>query len=53
MNINKVAMELRESMADPMQRRVAKATIDWVEDRSPVGKVIIDLLEKAENGDFK
>lgn len=53
MDIDKVDAELHDIMANPLQRKVAKALIDWIEDRSPVGKVVIDLLEKAENGNFR
>ena len=52
MNHNTVIQELHESMADPLSRKLAKAVIGWIEDRSPMGRLIIDLLEKAENGNF-
>jgi len=53
MNVNKVIDELHDLMADPLQRQSAKAIMDRVESRTPIGKITVYLLEMAENGDFK
>lgn len=53
MNTNKVIHELLVIMEDPFQNDIAHATIDRIENHSPIGKLLIHLLEKAENGDFK
>jgi len=53
MNLQTVVFELREMMADPLLRESAKAIADRIEDGTPTGKIIISLLEVAENGGFR
>lgn len=53
MDEEKVVSELREMMADPLLRASAKVIADRIEDGTRTGKIIISLLEVAENGGFK
>lgn len=49
----KVMLYLYGLMEEPKQIRIAKAIADRIGGNTQVGKVIMLLLEKAENGDFK
>ena len=49
----KLMLYLYSFTEDKKQIRIAKAIADRISSNNPIGKVIMSLLEKAENGDFK
>ena len=49
----KVMLHLYSLSEDKKQIRIAKAIADRISNDNPIGKVIMSLLQKAENGDFK
>lgn len=49
----KVIWELRERMADPFQKEICEHLEDRINQESPLGKLFIDMLRMAENGEFK
>ncbi|MCK4797885.1 MAG: hypothetical protein KAT05_10905 [Spirochaetes bacterium] len=49
----KVMLYLYSFTEDKKEIRIAKAIADRISRNNPIGKVIMSLLEKAENGDFK
>lgn len=49
----KVMLYLYGFSEDPKQVRISKAIADRIAGNSPAGKVIMLLLQKAENGEFK
>lgn len=54
MNISKVLYELSERTADPFESQQCMKLIESIENKkSRMGKIIIQLLESAENGDYK
>lgn len=53
MDKQKVLNELGERTADPMSAEACKAVIGWIDNNRPMGKLILDLLAFAENGNFK
>lgn len=54
MDKRKLLYELSERTADPIQSQQCMRLIESIEDeRSRMGKTIMELLTAAENGDFK
>ncbi len=53
MNKKKVLYELGECTANPFESQLSMKLIDSIENESPMGKIIIRLLEYAESGVFK
>ena len=53
MNEEKVIFEIQELMCDPLQYEVGKHIINRIENKSPLGKILVKLLILAENGKFK
>lgn len=49
----KVLHELGEWTADPLESKLSMNLIDSIDNNSPMGRMIIKLLEFAENGNFK
>jgi len=53
MDKRKVLCELDKWTADPFKSQLSMKLIDLIENESPMGKILIQLLEYAENGNFK
>jgi len=54
MERKKVLYELGERTADPLESQQCMRLIDSIEDpKSRMGKIIMQLLIQAENGNFK
>ena len=53
MDKRKVLHELGERTADPFESQYCMKLIDNIEDNTRMGKILIQLLEYAENGYFK
>ena len=49
----KVMLYLYSLSEDKKQIRIAKAIADRIGSDNPIGRMIMSLLEKSENGDFK
>ncbi len=49
----KVLYELGEWTDNPLESQLAMKLIDSIDNNSPMGKMVIKLLEFAENGNFK
>ena len=52
MDKRKVIFWLGEEAADPFQHDACMLLIDRIEKESPLGKIIIELLELSEKGKF-
>lgn len=53
MDKRKVLYELSERTADPFESSYCLRLMDSIENDTHMGKIIIQLLEYAENGNFK
>ena len=53
MNKSKVLSELGEWTADPLDSKLAMHLIDSIQENKPMGRIVMRLLEFAENGNFK
>lgn len=53
MDKRKVLYELGERTADPFEAQYCLKLIDSIENDTRMGKIIMQLLEYAENGNFK
>lgn len=53
MDKRKVIYELGERTTDPLESAYCMKLIEAIEDDNRMGKIIIQLLEYAENGNFK
>ena len=49
----KVLCELGEWTSDPFKSQLSMKLIDFIENESPMGKIILELIKFAENGNFK
>jgi len=53
MDKKKILYELGEWTADPFKSQLSMKLIDSIENESPMGKIILELIKFAENGNFK
>ncbi len=53
MDKRRVLYELGEWTADPFDSKICMKLIHYIEDETPIGRILIRLLKFAENGNFR